>query len=389
MLKAAAETFAIAPREGATPDSRTDNTAGRVISPLKTTVVLLADETTSLCFVTAGCYVDFYPFTNLVRQRIGPILHLCPEQIAVFSTHNHSCVMVSNTYPFADKFPEENVTLRDDQLTDFGRDMVRGIEEAAGKLKDRLVPVEVSWAVGHERRVSYNRKGRRADGSTYLMREEDRVLLGADFNGDIDDDAPVVAFKDASGKQVCFLVQFTSHPCTAYHPESPVTFGDFAQVACDDLSAAHGGVPVAFLQGCAGEINSKFFLAPIPVEERVANATRLGHYLGETYVNASRALQRSKRADLGFAWERVFLPFTPVPPARKLLADIAVMEDFLKRCAAGDENTLSCLGLNPARTMSLKYRSKLVEPCIQWAQWALKFHTENRLHEAPKGIEGV
>jgi len=389
MLQAAAEIFDTSPRPGATTDSRTENTTTRVFSPLKTTILLLTDERTNLCFITTACYVDFYPFTNLVRQRVGEVLGLSREQIAVFSSHNHSCVMLSNTYPFADKFPEESATLRDDQLTDFGRDMITGLVAAAKRLKAKLVPVEVWWGVGHERRVSYNRKVHRADNSTYLMREEDRVQLGADYNGDIDDDAPVVAFQDKSGKPVCFLVQFTAHPCAAYHPESPVTFGDFPQVACDDLSAAHDGVPVAFVQGCAGEINSKFFLAPISVEERIANATRLGHFLGETYVNASRALQKSKRTDLACAWERVFLPFTPVPTARKLLADIAVMDDFLKRVAAGDENALTCLGLNAARTMSLKYRSKLVEPCKQWAEWALRFHTENRLHEAPKGVEVV
>jgi hypothetical protein len=386
MLEAAAQTFETTPRAGATTDSRTDNTTACVFSPLKTTILLLSDERTSLCFVTAACYADFYPFSNLVRQRVGEILGLSREQVVVFSSHNHSCVMLSNTYPFADKFPEEDVTLRDDQLTEFGRDMLNGLLDAAKRLKARLVPVEVHWGVGHERRISYNRKGHRADGSTYLMREEDRILLGTDFNGDIDDDAPVVAFKDASGKPVAFLVQFTAHPCTAYHPENPVTFGDFPQVACDDLSAAHGGVPVAFLQGCAGEINSKFFLAPLPPDERVAIATRLGHFLGETYVNTSHALQQSKRADLAFAWERVFLPFTSVPPARKLRADIAVMDDFLKRVAAGDDNALTCLGLNAARNMSPKYRSKLVEPCKRWAEWALRFHTENRLHEAPKGI---
>ncbi|NQU10338.1 hypothetical protein HQ590_06090 [bacterium] len=389
MLSVAAETFAITPGVGATTDSRTDNTTGRVFSPLKTTVLLLVDDVTSLCLVTTPCYADFFPFTNLVRQRLGAILGLRGEQIAVFSSHNHSCVMLSTTYPFADQFPEENVTLRDDQLTAFGTDLVNGLVAAARRLKGKLVPVEVSWAVGRERRVSYNRKGRRADGSTYLMREEDRVLLGQDFNGDIDDDAPVVAFQDAGGRPVCFLVQFTCHPCTAYHPESPITFGDFPQVAADDLSAAHGGVPVAFLQGCAGEINSKFFLAPIPVEERVAHATRLGHYLGETYVAASQSLTRSKRRDLGLAWQRVFLPFTPVPAARKLRADLAVMAEFLQRVRAGDNRALTCLGLNVARTMSPQYRAKLVEPCQRWAEWALRFHTENRLHEAPRGVAVV
>lgn len=388
-LFVAAETFSLEPRAGATTDSRTDNTTGGVFSPLKTTVLLLVDGNTSLCFISMACYSDFYAFSNLVRRRVGEILGLSREGIAIFSSHNHSCVMLSNTYPFADQLPDEQAMLRDDQLTDFGREMVLGIEAAARGLQAKLVPVQVSWAVGHERRVCYNRKGRRADGTTYLMREEDRVLLGEDFNGDIDDEAPVVAFTDASGKPVCFLVQFTSHPCTAYNPEKPITFGDYAQVACDDLSAAYGGVPVAFLQGCSGEINSKYFMADIPVEERVANATRLGHYLGETYIAASRTLTPSKRGDLGVDWQRVFIPFMPVPSERKLRADIAVMEDFLQRAAAGDENTRTCLGLNFARNMSPQYRTKLVEPPLRWAEWVLRFRTEGRLDEAPKGVEVV
>jgi len=388
-LFVSAETFAVTPRAGATTDSRTDNTTGGVFSPLKTTVLLLSDARMSLCFITMACYSDFYPFSNLVRRRVGEILGLPREQIAVFSSHNHSCVMLSNTYPFADQLPDEKAELHDDQLTDFGREMVQEIETVAWGLKAKRVHVQVSWAVGRERRVSYNRKGRRADGSTYLMREEDRVLLGQDFNGDIDDEAPVVAFTDASGKPVCFLVQFTSHPCTAYNAEKPITFGDYAQVACDDLSAAYGGVPVAFLQGCAGEINSKYFMADISVEERVANATRLGHYLGETYIAASRSLMPSQTHDLGVDWQRVFLPFMPVPPERKLRADIAVMEDFIRRAAAGDENTRTCLGLNFARNQSPQYRIKLVEPPLRWAEWALRFHTEGRLPDAPKGVEVV
>ena len=74
----------------------------------------------------------------------------------------------------------------DDRI--FGRALLRQLEEAARKLRDRLEPVTVAWALGRERRISYNRTGRRADGST-CMRDEDRVLLGADFNGDIDDEA--------------------------------------------------------------------------------------------------------------------------------------------------------------------------------------------------------
>ena len=385
-LQAAAVTFETSPQVGEVTDSLTGITTTEIASPLKTTMLLLADARKTICFISFPCYADYYPFSNLVRQRVGAILGLAREQVAVFSTHDHSTPMITHTAQFDDFFPQEAVVFRDDQLSEFGRELMRQLDGEALHLREKLAPVTVSWSVGRERRISYNRKGRRADGSTYFMRDEDRVLLGQDFCGDIDDDAPVVAFTGLDGKPVCFMVQFTAHPVTAYHPESPVTFGDYVQIACDDLSAAHEGVPVMFLQGCAGETNSKLFLLKIPAAERVANATRFGHLLGETYLAASRSLRASQCFDLAFAWRSVFLPFTAVPSKRRLQADLAIVEDFLKRVGAGDENTLTCLGINAARSMSLSYRMKLVEPYQRWLHWALRFHEERRLSDAPKGV---
>jgi len=104
-LFAAAETFALSPREGATTDSRTDHTTGGVYSPLKTTVLLLDDGRQRLCFITMACYGDFYAFSNLVRRRVGAILGIPREQIAVFSSHNHSCVMLAPPTPSTTSCP--------------------------------------------------------------------------------------------------------------------------------------------------------------------------------------------------------------------------------------------------------------------------------------------
>jgi hypothetical protein len=38
-----------------------------------------------------------------------------------------------------------------------------------------------------------------------------------------------------SGQTIAALTQFTGHPVTAYHPERPVVFGEWPQVACDAL----------------------------------------------------------------------------------------------------------------------------------------------------------
>lgn len=390
VIRAATETVLLKPEVGHPTDSRTGHPVKEVFTPLRTTILLLDDGTTRLCFVTAECYVDFYGFTNLVRARLGAILDIPGEQLAVFSSHNHSCVVMSTTYPFADVFPNESETLREDQLTPFGLATFRALEAAAIRLPSKLVPVTVQWAVGRERRISYNRKGHRADGSTYLMREEDRELLGADFNGDIDDDAPVVGFIDTAGKPVAFLVQFTAHPCTAYHPEHPVVHGDFPHIACADLSDAFGGVPVAFVQGCAGETNSKFFLTPVSPEQKVANAERFGHMLGETYIGAARQLRPSKRLDLAFGWQRVGLPFAKLPSPAYLRRVKREMDVFLERCAAGDEErTRGCWGLNFARTISPQYRSALVTPLQKWVTHALALHAQGKAKEVPKQVELV
>jgi hypothetical protein len=386
VLYAAAETFSVTPKPGLAGSGLLHHKAESVFSPLKTTVTLIRDEQTAICLITTHFLIEQYFLGNLLRRYVARELDLSPEQVFVFSSHNHHDSLLT-TRPAVYGAPRPNARISTDQLTAEGRALLRGLVTAARRIRKRTVPVRVAWNVGHERRITYNRKGRRADGSTYLMREEDRVLLGKDFTGDIEDDAPVVAFVGQDDRPVCFLVQFTGHPATDYHPEQPIVHGDYPQVASDELSAAFGHVPVGFLQGCAGDVNSKGLLSTKPPKDKAADIVRYGRWLGDTYVRAARRLRYAAAEDVAFSWQRVHLPFQKVPSARVLRAQIAEMDDFIRRCAAGDETALTCVGLNTARSMTPRYRSALVEPCRRWAQWALNFHIEHRLASAPRDVE--
>ena len=239
-------------------------------------------------------------------------LGISKDQVFCFEAHNHTSVVPSSiVYEHGVEGLEDEV-LPENKLTLEGKKIIEQSVKAAGRLPKKLVPVQVWWGLGHERRISHNRKGRRADGSTYLMREEDRLLLGKDFNGDIDDDAPVVAFIGKDNKPVAMLVQFTAHPVTSYVPGHSIIFGEYPQVACDDLSEAFGGIPVGFLQGCSGDHNSKGLLSGKTPEESVADATKYGHCLGDTYIKTARHLQRSVREDLAFVWDWASIPFKKV-----------------------------------------------------------------------------
>jgi hypothetical protein len=419
MIRVAAETFSVVPRVGSLEESMFDDKIRKVYTPIKTTLMFIEDDQTrleahperafweirasktkglwfkkrpktlfpdaSLGIIMSHFMCEFYFLSNLYRKHLATSLGIPKENTFFFSSHNHTDALLTEA-PRVYGARKYDACCSEDTLTPEGKDLLKALVKSAQRLPGKVVPARVAWGVGHERRITYNRKGRRADGTTYLMREEDRLLMGKDFNGDIDDIVFVVAFIGANGKPVSYLAEFTGHPATAYHPEIPIVHGDFPQVACDELSKAYGGVPVGFPQGCAGEMNSKGLVSLEPIDLKAARADLYGHYLGRTFIQAAKHLRYSTRDDITFSRERVSLPFKKIPSERSLRRQIAKVNDFLQRCEQADQNALTCLGLNVARNMSPKYRGGLLMPHKRWAEWALKFHTEKRLNDVPKSV---
>lgn len=172
--------------------------------------------------------------SKLLRDSLAGKLAIPVSHVWIFTSHNHSGVDLARNPVPAHAMQEKPAPPSD--LLPIGEKFLAELLKHAGCLPERLQPVTVWWTVGHEDRITYNRKARRADGSTYFMREEDRLLVGTDYRGDIDTQAPVVAFRDRGGRIVAAVCQFTGHPVTSYHPEKPVVFGDWPQVAADALA---------------------------------------------------------------------------------------------------------------------------------------------------------
>jgi hypothetical protein len=387
-LRAAALEFGVTPESGGPTAGKTGAVVQRVAGPLKTTVTLLEDGALRLCLVTT--HLNSPKAANvsaLFRRAIADDLKLPVANVVLFVSHNHTDLKVSSNHleayetyriPPAEGLPEA-------KLLPVGRELLAQLRSHAKRLPALLQPVTVWWAEGSEGRISYNRKGRRADGSTYLMREEDRDLMGVDFNGDIDRQAPIVVLKNARGEPVAALTQFTSHPCTCYHPEKPVVFGDWPQVACDVVAkhlSPSKPLAVSFLQGCAGEVNSKgMFRGDVALSEKY------GRMLGESYIKALGQLKQSRRDGLNYAAETARIPLGPLPSEKVLKAEIAEMEDFIRRAAAGDPNTLACVGLNFPTELTPAYRGKLIEAVLPWSRWALELRQSGKADTVPKHLE--
>jgi hypothetical protein len=386
-LRAAALEFGVTPKAGGATVGKTGAVVMNVAGPLNSTVTLLEHGDSRLCLITT--HFNSPKAVNvsaMFRRIIAEDLSLPVSNVLIFVSHNHTDMkMASNQLEAYGDLTTPVDKLPVPELLPTGQELLEKLRSHAKRLPDLLQPVTVWWAEGSEGRITYNRKGRRADGSSYLMREEDRDLMGVDFNGDIDRQAPIVVLKNEQGQPVTSLVQFTGHPCTCYHPEKPVVFGDWPQVACEvvgsHLSPA-SPIPMSFLQGCAGDVNSKgMFRGSVELSKKY------GHMLAESYIQALEKLQPSARDGFDYAVEKVKIPLAPLPSVEKLTAEIGEMEDFIKRAFAGDENTLACAGLNFPRELSPLYRGKLIEGVLPWSRWALDMHQKGQADTVAKHLE--
>ena len=205
--------------------------------------------------------------------------------------------------------------------------------------------------------------------------------LDSKYVGTIDPDATVVVLRGNAGLPVAALAFFTGHPVSGYNPEVMVSFGQWTQVACEKLSAHLGGVPVAFLQGCGGDINSKYMLTGTIEQSR-----QLGEFLGDSYIAATQNLHRSQRADLQWTRAAVDIPHAPLPSLASLQKDLAAVDDFIRRGRAGDQDTLTCVGMNFPRALTPSYRAKLIEMVRPWYVWAVDQRQTGAADKLPKAL---
>jgi len=381
VLKAAARTFSVTPKIGQETEGRLGAKIEKVYGDLKNTIVLLEYGDTKLCFLTSPLEgIQGGSLCTASKALIVKKLGLIRDQIVGACSHDHTVPLdlVSNPEAWGrpGDFPPKSGS------DDIGREFLEALAHSLQGLEKELVPVTVEWGITYEDRLTYNRKGKRPDGRTYLVREEDRMELGNSYIGRIDPEAIVVILRAKDKHPVTALTFFTGHPVTGYNPEHMVSFGQWPQVACEKLSNYLGGVPVAFFQGCAGDISSKYMLTGTIEQSR-----QLGEYLGDSFIKAANDLHTSQRSDLQWARKKVNIPLAELPDSNSLKHDLASIDDFIRRGNAGDQNTLECVGMNFPKAFTPPYRAKLVEMVRPWHVWALEQYRLGKAAETPKSLE--
>lgn len=271
--------------------------SGPVNDPLYAKALVVKNDQATLVLVTIDVVAigEIGPIGNEflpnVRRRLAQEFGLAGSNLVIHASHCHGRVRGDT-----------------DELT------VQAVREAW----KRLEPVRVGAGVGHEDRISENRRIRMKDGSEVDMRRAYSMPRDEDVAsvGPIDPQIGLLRLDREDGRPMAVVYQFACHPIM--NPPSKGNSADFPGFASKAIEEALGGDTVAlFLQGCGGDIN------PVRYKEvnRPPDAEPLGAMLATRVLSAVRRIETKPTSDLKVRHEVMALPRA---------------EDYERRIAAGE-----------------------------------------------------
>ncbi|MBM3980504.1 MAG: hypothetical protein FJ304_09475 [Planctomycetes bacterium] len=217
-------------------------------------------------------------YLGKVRARLQKELDIAPESVVVNASHCHGVV-----------------------CADADEKTVEAVKTAAAN----LVPVTVGVGVGHEDRVSENRRlklksGKEADARHAYALPPDDEVVGV---GPIDPQIGVLRLDRADGRTLAVVYTFACHPIMGVNGDGNTAdlSGFASRVIENNLSE---GTVALFVQGCGGDIN------PVRYKDvsHPRHAEPLGNMLGLSVLQAVRKIKCADGAALAVRNEKLALP---------------------------------------------------------------------------------
>lgn len=262
----------------------TDRAVGPVNDPCYAKALVLKNGETTAVLVTVdavsigGIGRIGNGFMATVRDALQTDLGIAPSSLVVNASHCHGIVR-GDLEPL----------------------VVQAVKEAMAK----LVPVRAGAGVGHEDRISENRRLKMKDGSEVDMRRAYSMPRDEDIAsvGPIDPQIGLLRLDREDGRPLAVLYQFACHPIM--NPPHKGCSADYPGYASKVIEEALGaGAMAFFVQGCGGDIN------PIRYKEvsRTPDAEPLGTMLGASVLKAAQQIKTSNAATLRVSNEVVAVP---------------------------------------------------------------------------------
>jgi hypothetical protein len=271
-------------RAGTAKVDVTDYEAGPVNDPLHVRALVLQNDDTTLVIVSVDAVAigEIGPigseYLPTVRGRLDAELNIPPTNVLVNASHCHGIVT---------------------------RDVDEKTVQAVRLASERMVPVRVGVGVGHEDRVSENRRLKLKDGREVDVRHAYSLPADEDVAevGPIDPQIGVLRLDRLDGRPLAVVYNFACHPIQGVpggRNTADLT-GYTSQVIEDNL----GEDSVAlFLQGCGGDINPVFYKDV----DHPRHAEPLGNMLALSTLKAIRGISTTQDDRLRVRNESLTLP---------------------------------------------------------------------------------
>ncbi len=241
------------------------------------------------------------------QQQFG----LRREQLMLNASHTHTGPIVRSNLIGAYDLDAEQTA----RVAAFAQRLQEQTMRVIGEALKDLAPAKLSFGHGLGS-FAKNRRARAADGS---------IRIGVNDSGPVDHDVPVLLIEAEDGKVRGIVFGYACHN-TTLTGEHYTLSGDYAGFAQLAVEAAHPGATAMFVMGCGADIN------PYP-RSALVNAQNHGASLAAAVAQALKGKRQPVRGAFKTAFERIALPFGPLPTRAEFEARLSNADVFKQRHA--------------------------------------------------------
>lgn len=242
------------------------------------------------------------------RRIIGETTGVSPEGVILNSTHTHTAPQVRLKYlGNADEAAKR-------KAAEYAAALPGKIAEAVRLAEADLQPATAYAAIGREEGVSFNRRFYLRDGTVManpFKGEDERLGEILRPAGPIDPEVGVVAFKDAAGKPLAAMINFSIHLDTMGGDQPSADLADTVEQL---MQAVHGEQMLVFWgSGASGNVNHYDLMDPkrFRREKGAHESARIGTIIAAEALRAFSKLEALRDAPLQVDREVVHVDYHP------------------------------------------------------------------------------
>jgi len=268
--------------------------ANEIHDPPKIRAAVFNDGKKRIALVGLDCLAIRRDTTQAARKLIAERTGIPAECILLTASHSHTS---GPTYPFlpadfdgASPYIQELAFQKSPNANPaYLERFIPGIVDAVVAANENLQECQLSFGVGHEDKVSFNRRQRMKNGLSFSHAGRGNPdIVG--YAGPIDPDVGVIGAWTKDGKPLGVIVNFSCHATTGPAAYSANWIYFLEKTIRGGLGA---NIPVVFLQGDCGDITQVDNLDPY--------AAKTGDYYGQLVggcvgAEALKVLFRSERS---------------------------------------------------------------------------------------------